>query len=67
MADFWDRTVLDGCIVVALDIYLNIERWDEDHDCLGGDGGHGSGVSHFVSASALVGGFLRIEHCLLPC
>lgn len=50
---------------VTPDIYIDIKHRDEDYDGLMGDGGHGSGVSHFVSVSALVGGFLRIKHCLL--
>ena len=62
----WDRTVLDGCIWVTLHIHIDIECLDEDHDGLVGDGVHGSGVSHFVSVSALAGGFLSIEHCILP-
>lgn len=33
---FGDRTVLDGCIGVTLDIHLDIERRDEDHDGLVG-------------------------------
>lgn len=37
---------------------------DMDYDGLVGDNGHGSGVSHFVSVSALVGGYLRVKHCL---
>lgn len=32
---FGDRTVLDGCIMVTLDIHLDIERRDEDYDGLG--------------------------------
>lgn len=50
--------------MVTPDIHIDIERRDEDYDGLGGDGGHGSGVSHFVSVSALAGGFLGIKHCL---
>lgn len=60
-----NEDVLDGCIGVTPDIYIDIKHRDEDYDGLMGDGGHGSGVSHFVSVSALVGGFLRIKHCLL--
>lgn len=60
----WGRTVLDGCIRVTLGIHIDIECRDEDHDGLVGDGVQGSGVSHFVSVSALAGGFLGIKHCL---
>lgn len=53
-----DEDALDGCIVIALDIHIDIECRDEDHDGLVGDGVHGSGVSHFVSVSALAGVFI---------
>lgn len=53
-------------ILEGLDIHLGIECRHEDYDGLVGDGGHGSGVSHFVSVSALAGGFLRVKHCLSP-
>lgn len=45
---------------------LPLQTKDEDYDGLVGDGGHSSGVSHFVSVSALAGGFLRVKHCLSP-
>lgn len=32
---FGDRTVLDGCVMVAPGIHLDIERRDEDHNGLG--------------------------------
>ena len=46
---FGDRTVLDGCIRVTLDIHLDIECRDEDHDGHVGDGSHSTGVSYFIS------------------
>ena len=61
-----NRTVLDGCIGVTLDIHLDIECRDEDHEGLRDDGSHGSGVSSFTSVIALADGFLRVKHCLSP-
>lgn len=59
----WTKTLWTD-VLGGLDIHLDIECRHEDHDGLGGDNGHGSGVSHFVSVSALVGGYLRVKHCL---
>ena len=51
--------------VIALDIHLDIECRDEDHDGLVGNGSHGFGVSYFVLVSALAGVFY-VKPCFSP-